>query len=105
MALSVRQKSAFPFSCGTDICSSLIRVSHFFHSLRRPSFSLNELLELLFPGIELVLGTRVKSTDVRRKTLLTATGETISYKFLIIATGARVLKLFFQRFKHLLLHS
>lgn len=44
-------------------------------------------------GIELVLGTRVKSADVRRKTLLTATGETISYKTLIIATGARALKL------------
>lgn len=42
-------------------------------------------------GIELVLGTRVKSADVRRKTLLTATGETISYKILIVATGARVL--------------
>ncbi|XVF16390.1 hypothetical protein REPUB_Repub10bG0027300 [Reevesia pubescens] len=44
-------------------------------------------------GIELVLGTRVKSVDVRRKTLLTATGETISYEILIIATGARALKL------------
>ncbi|KAK9271689.1 hypothetical protein L1049_002052 [Liquidambar formosana] len=44
-------------------------------------------------GIELVLGTRVKSADVRRKTLLTATGETISYKILIIATGAQALKL------------
>ncbi|XP_077253614.1 monodehydroascorbate reductase 4 isoform X2 [Tasmannia lanceolata] len=44
-------------------------------------------------GIELVLGTQVKSVDVRRMTLLTATGETISYKFLIIATGARALKL------------
>ncbi|KAL5540618.1 hypothetical protein UlMin_043193 [Ulmus minor] len=44
-------------------------------------------------GIELVLGTRVKSADVRRRTLLTATGETISYKILIIATGARALKL------------
>ncbi|KAI3808727.1 hypothetical protein L1987_24686 [Smallanthus sonchifolius] len=44
-------------------------------------------------GIELILGTRVKSADVRRKTLLTAAGETISYKFLIIATGARALKL------------
>lgn len=44
-------------------------------------------------GIELVLGTRVKSVDVKRKTLLTATGETISYKILIIATGARALKL------------
>ncbi|CAL9118376.1 unnamed protein product [Musa textilis] len=38
-------------------------------------------------GIELVLGTRVKSADVRRKTLIIATGETISYKILIIATG------------------
>ncbi|CAL9092955.1 monodehydroascorbate reductase 2, peroxisomal-like [Musa acuminata AAA Group] len=44
-------------------------------------------------GIELVLGTRVKSADVRRKTLITATGETISYEILIIATGARALKL------------
>uniref|UniRef100_A0A1J3H9R2 monodehydroascorbate reductase (NADH) n=1 Tax=Noccaea caerulescens TaxID=107243 RepID=A0A1J3H9R2_NOCCA len=44
-------------------------------------------------GIELVLGTRVKSVDVRRKTLLSSTGETISYKFLIVATGARALKL------------
>ncbi|MDG6100464.1 hypothetical protein EXU34_23835, partial [Alteromonas sp. ZYF713] len=44
-------------------------------------------------GIELILGTRVKSADVRRKTLLTAAGETISYKFLIIATGARALRL------------
>ncbi|KMS98835.1 hypothetical protein BVRB_3g068160 [Beta vulgaris subsp. vulgaris] len=44
-------------------------------------------------GIELVLGTRVKSADVKRKTLLTATGETISYKTLIVATGARALKL------------
>ena len=46
--------------------------------------------EMLVSGIELVLGTRVKSVDVRRKTLLSSTGETISYKFLIIATGARV---------------
>ncbi|KAF3976431.1 hypothetical protein CMV_000403 [Castanea mollissima] len=44
-------------------------------------------------GIELVLGTRVKSADVRRKTLLTATGETISYRILLVATGARALKL------------
>ncbi|XP_052197644.1 monodehydroascorbate reductase 4, peroxisomal [Diospyros lotus] len=44
-------------------------------------------------GIELVLGTRVKSADVKRKTLVTTTGETISYKILIIATGARALKL------------
>ncbi|PWA52103.1 FAD/NAD-linked reductase, dimerization domain, FAD/NAD(P)-binding domain protein [Artemisia annua] len=40
-------------------------------------------------GIELILGTRVESADVRRKTLLTTVGETIAYKFLIIATGAR----------------
>ncbi|KAL8528211.1 hypothetical protein ACS0TY_005861 [Phlomoides rotata] len=44
-------------------------------------------------GIELILGTRVKSADIRRKTLLTVTGETISYKYLIVATGARALKL------------
>ncbi|KAG8072053.1 hypothetical protein GUJ93_ZPchr0006g45431 [Zizania palustris] len=44
-------------------------------------------------GIELVLGTKVMAADIRRKTLLTATGETISYKNLIIATGARALKL------------
>ncbi|EXC20301.1 putative monodehydroascorbate reductase, cytoplasmic isoform 2 [Morus notabilis] len=44
-------------------------------------------------GIELVLGTRVKSADIRRKTLLTVAGETISYKILVIATGARALKL------------
>ncbi|XP_039116207.1 monodehydroascorbate reductase 2, peroxisomal [Dioscorea cayenensis subsp. rotundata] len=44
-------------------------------------------------GIELVLGTRVKSADVRRKTLITAMGETISYEVLIVATGARALKL------------
>ncbi|KAL2505182.1 putative monodehydroascorbate reductase [Abeliophyllum distichum] len=44
-------------------------------------------------GIELILGTQVKSADLKRKTLLTATGETISYKFLIVATGARALKL------------
>ncbi|KAL5213109.1 hypothetical protein ABZP36_023956 [Zizania latifolia] len=44
-------------------------------------------------GIVLVLGTRVISADVRRKTLLTSSGETISYKTLIVATGARALKL------------
>ena len=50
------------------------------------------MLEIFWLGIELVLGTRVKSADVKRKTLLTAAGETISYKILIIATGARVLE-------------
>ncbi|XP_022851568.1 monodehydroascorbate reductase 4, peroxisomal-like isoform X1 [Olea europaea var. sylvestris] len=44
-------------------------------------------------GIELILNTQVKSADVRRNTLQTATGETISYKILIVATGARPLKL------------
>ncbi|KAF5763876.1 putative monodehydroascorbate reductase (NADH) [Helianthus annuus] len=44
-------------------------------------------------GIELILGTRVISADTRLKTLLTATGDTITYKYLIIATGARALKL------------
>ncbi|XP_059452480.1 monodehydroascorbate reductase 4, peroxisomal isoform X2 [Corylus avellana] len=56
----------------------------------RPALSKGFLLP---EGIELVLGTRIKSADVRRKTLLTAAGETISYKILIIATGARALKL------------
>lgn len=54
-------------------------------------------------GIELVLGTRVKSADVKRKTLLTATGETISYKILIVATGARVLKLILLGFLQFIL--
>ncbi|GJN21989.1 hypothetical protein PR202_gb09514 [Eleusine coracana subsp. coracana] len=55
--------------------------------------------ELLTPkwykeqGIELILGTKIISADVRRKALVTAAGETISYKTLIIATGARALKL------------
>ncbi|XP_022855771.1 monodehydroascorbate reductase 4, peroxisomal-like [Olea europaea var. sylvestris] len=44
-------------------------------------------------GIELILNTQVKSADVKSKTLLTSTGETISYKILIVATGARPLKL------------
>ncbi|XP_076937193.1 monodehydroascorbate reductase 4, peroxisomal-like [Bidens hawaiensis] len=44
-------------------------------------------------GIDLILGTRVTSVNIKLKTLLTATGETITYKFLIIATGARALKL------------
>ena len=41
-------------------------------------------------GIELILGMRIISADVRRKTSLTSGGETISYKTLIVATGARV---------------
>ncbi|KAL6633690.1 hypothetical protein ACP70R_026361 [Stipagrostis hirtigluma subsp. patula] len=55
--------------------------------------------ELLTPewykehGIELILGTRVISADVDQKTLLTSGGETITYKTLIVATGARALKL------------
>ncbi|XP_022992904.1 monodehydroascorbate reductase 4, peroxisomal-like isoform X2 [Cucurbita maxima] len=56
----------------------------------RPALSKGYLLP---EGIELVLGTRVISADVRRRTLLTAAGETISYKILIVATGARALKL------------
>lgn len=44
-------------------------------------------------GIELVLGTRVVEANVSMKTLVTAAGETISYSTLIVATGARVLKL------------
>ncbi|KAI5065435.1 hypothetical protein GOP47_0020130 [Adiantum capillus-veneris] len=44
-------------------------------------------------GMELVLSTRIKSVDVKKRTLLSAAGETITYKTLIIATGARVLRL------------
>uniref|UniRef100_A0ACD5YXY2 Uncharacterized protein n=1 Tax=Avena sativa TaxID=4498 RepID=A0ACD5YXY2_AVESA len=44
-------------------------------------------------GIELVLATRVVSADLQQKTLLTNTGETISYGTLIVATGARASKL------------
>ncbi|XP_025824428.1 monodehydroascorbate reductase 1, peroxisomal-like [Panicum hallii] len=44
-------------------------------------------------GVELILGTKIISADVRWKTLLASTGETISYKTLIVATGARALKL------------
>ncbi|KAI5084361.1 hypothetical protein GOP47_0000530 [Adiantum capillus-veneris] len=44
-------------------------------------------------GIELALGTHIKAVDVKLKTLLSAAGETITYKTLIIATGARVLRL------------
>ncbi|XP_021648666.2 monodehydroascorbate reductase 4, peroxisomal isoform X1 [Hevea brasiliensis] len=49
-------------------------------------------------GIELVLGTRVKSADVKRKTLLTAAGETISYKILIIATDTYLQALKLEEF-------
>ena len=42
---------------------------------------------------------------MRRKTLFTGTGETISYKTLIIATGARVLNLFVLLFQPLALVS
>lgn len=52
--------------------------------------SSDKFVKCFFPGIELVLGTRVKSVDARRLTLVTSTGETITYNFLIIATGARV---------------
>ncbi|XP_020269720.1 monodehydroascorbate reductase 4, peroxisomal-like isoform X2 [Asparagus officinalis] len=44
-------------------------------------------------GIELILETTVKSANVKQKTLTTENGETISYRTLIIATGARALKL------------
>ncbi|CAN6233775.1 unnamed protein product [Urochloa humidicola] len=44
-------------------------------------------------GIELMLRTKVVSADVRGKTLLTSSGEVIIYTTLIVATGARVLKL------------
>ncbi|KAG0548955.1 hypothetical protein BDA96_01G212500 [Sorghum bicolor] len=41
-------------------------------------------------GIELILRMNVISVDVRRKTLDTSTGETMSYGTFIAATGARV---------------
>eukprot|EP00850_Spirogloea_muscicola_P000412 SM000002S05492 [mRNA] locus=s2:56884:58965:- [translate_table: standard] len=44
-------------------------------------------------GIELLLSTKVISADVKQKTLTTQDEETISYQTLIIATGARALKL------------
>ncbi|KAL3693480.1 hypothetical protein R1sor_007131 [Riccia sorocarpa] len=44
-------------------------------------------------GIELILDTRVVAADVKNRTLRTASQETVAYKILIIATGARVLRL------------
>lgn len=70
----------------------------FYAYIKGSSYAASLILEIdiSFSGVELVLGTGVKSADVKRKTLLTTTGETISYKYLIIATGARVLKQIFQ---------
>ncbi|EFJ08252.1 hypothetical protein SELMODRAFT_131995 [Selaginella moellendorffii] len=44
-------------------------------------------------GIELLLNTQVVSVDLKRQTLLTSAKETIAYLMLIVATGARVLRL------------
>ncbi|CAI7917141.1 unnamed protein product [Closterium sp. NIES-54] len=44
-------------------------------------------------GIDVLLETRVVSADVLRKKVTTAAGETIQYTTLIIATGARALRL------------
>ncbi|CAN6246403.1 unnamed protein product [Urochloa humidicola] len=44
-------------------------------------------------GIELMLCTKVVSADVHGKTLLTSSGEVITYTTLIVATGARVSKM------------
>ncbi|GAQ86404.1 monodehydroascorbate reductase [Klebsormidium nitens] len=44
-------------------------------------------------GIELLLNTRVTSADVKKRALTTQSGETITYKTMIVATGARVLRL------------
>ena len=41
-------------------------------------------------GIELLLSTRIVTADVKQKTLTTASGESLSYQTLIVATGARV---------------
>ncbi|CAM8898324.1 unnamed protein product [Rhodiola kirilowii] len=44
-------------------------------------------------GIEILLGTLVESADVEQKTLLTDAGETIRFRILLVATGAKALKL------------
>ncbi|BBN04823.1 monodehydroascorbate reductase (NADH) [Marchantia polymorpha subsp. ruderalis] len=44
-------------------------------------------------GIELILDTRVVAADVKGHTLRTSSQETIAFRTLIIATGARVLRL------------
>ncbi|CAI5953064.1 unnamed protein product [Closterium sp. NIES-64] len=44
-------------------------------------------------GIDVLLETRVVSADVLRKKVTTAAGETIQYTTLIVATGARALRL------------
>uniref|UniRef100_A0A7N0UNN3 monodehydroascorbate reductase (NADH) n=1 Tax=Kalanchoe fedtschenkoi TaxID=63787 RepID=A0A7N0UNN3_KALFE len=44
-------------------------------------------------GIEMILGTHVDSVDVEQKMLLTNAGESISYRILLVATGAQALKL------------
>eukprot|EP00271_Cylindrocystis_brebissonii_P008854 TRINITY_DN23376_c0_g1_i1.p1 TRINITY_DN23376_c0_g1~~TRINITY_DN23376_c0_g1_i1.p1 ORF type:complete len:509 (-),score=113.78 TRINITY_DN23376_c0_g1_i1:1067-2593(-) len=44
-------------------------------------------------GVELLLSIRVVSADVKRRMLLTAAGEAITYQTLIVATGARALRL------------
>lgn len=41
-------------------------------------------------GIELILDTKVVKVNLNLKTLLTQVHETITYRTLIIATGARV---------------
>lgn len=83
-------KVDFELQISSTITEILINIKDHLHVYFDHDFC---LIAFLFIGIELVLGTRVKSADVKRKTLLTATGETITYRFLIIATGARVLKL------------
>lgn len=44
-------------------------------------------------GIELILSTEVVKADLTSKTLTSAEGKTFKYEFLIIATGATVIKL------------
>ncbi|CAM6121817.1 unnamed protein product [Calypogeia fissa] len=44
-------------------------------------------------GVELILNTKVVKVNLHEKTLLTEVHETITYRTLIIATGARAMKL------------
>src|SRR5260370_23876367 len=44
-------------------------------------------------GIEVMLGCEVKGIDAKQKTLHLASGETLGFEKLVVATGARVRKL------------
>ncbi|XP_028782347.1 monodehydroascorbate reductase [Neltuma alba] len=44
-------------------------------------------------GIELILSTEVVKVDLAAKSLISATGETITYQILVVATGSTVIRL------------